>query len=147
MLRRRPWTDEQLCELIELWPTHSVAQIAKRLHRSPKATRERARRLLKEGVLEGTIASQNMLDRARSMTILIRPDLQDFVEVKRDYCRKHHIDIAELSARFESDERFAAELYRLAQAAKQARLTDAPTCSILRASEDRPDADGEREFG
>ena len=81
------------------------------------------------------------------MTILIRPDLQDFVEVKRDYCRKHHIDIAELSARFESDERFAAELYRLAQAAKQARLTDAPTCSIPRASEDRPDADGEREFG
>ena len=58
MLRRHwtYWTDEELCELIDLWPTHSVAQIAKRLHRSSSATRERARQL-KDGVLEGTMAS------------------------------------------------------------------------------------------
>src|SRR6187402_1039911 len=125
MLRRHwtYWTDEELCELIDLWPTHSVAQIAKRLHRSPSATRERARQLLRDGVLEGTMASHNILVGTRSMTTPIRPDLQDFNEVKGDYCRKHHITIAELGERFESDEQFAAELYRLAQAAKQARLT------------------------
>ena len=118
------WTDEERCELIDLWPTHSVAQIAKRLHRSPSATRERARQLLKDGVLEGTMASHNILVGARSMTTPIRPDLQDFDEVKRDYCGKHHITIAELCARFESDEQFAAELYRLAQAAKFTRLAE-----------------------
>jgi hypothetical protein len=48
---------------------------------------------------------------------------QDFDEVKRDYCRKHHITIAQLCARFESDYQLAAELYRPAQAAKQTGLT------------------------
>ena len=52
------------------------------------------------------------------MTRPIRPDLQDFDEVKRDYCRQHHIDIAKLNARLETDDRLAAELYQLAQAAK-----------------------------
>jgi DNA-binding Lrp family transcriptional regulator len=125
MLRRHwtYWTDEELCELIDLWPTHSVAQIAKHLHRSPSATRERARQLLRDGVLEGTMASHNILVGTGSMTRPIRPDLQDFDEVKRDYCRQHHIDIAQLNARFESDHRLAAELYRLAQTAKFNRLT------------------------
>ena len=50
----------------------------------------------------------------------IKPDPQDFDEVKRDYCRKHNITIAELCARFEGDDQLAAELYRLAQAAKLA---------------------------
>ena len=27
------WTDEELRELVTLWPTHSASQIAKRLHR------------------------------------------------------------------------------------------------------------------
>ena len=104
MLRRHwtYWTDEELCELIDLWPTHSVAQIAKHLHRSPSATRERARQLLRDGVLEGTMASHNILVGTGSMTRPIRPDLQDFDEVKRDYCRQHHIDIAQLNARFEA---------------------------------------------
>ena len=120
MLRRHwtYWTDEELCELIDLWPTHSVAQIAKRLHRSPSATRERARQLLRDGVLEGTTASHNILVGTGSMTRPIRPDLQDFDEVKRDYWRQHHIDIAKLNARLETDDRLAAELYQLAQAAK-----------------------------
>ena len=124
MLRRHwtYWTDEELCQLIDLWPTHSVAQIAKRLHRSPSATRERARQLLRDGVLEGTMASHNILVGTGSMIRPIRPDLQDFDEVKRDYCRQHHIDIAQLNARFESDHRLAAELYRLAQTAKFNRL-------------------------
>jgi DNA-binding Lrp family transcriptional regulator len=120
MLRRHwtYWTDEELCELIDLWPTHSVAQIAKHLHRSPSATRERARQLIRDGVLEGTMASHNILVGTGSMIRPIRPDLQDFNQVKRDYCLEHHIDIAQLNARFESDHRLAAELYRLAQAAK-----------------------------
>ena len=46
----------------------------------------------------------------------------DFDEVKRDYCRKHHITVAELCARLERDNQFASELYRLAQAAKLTRL-------------------------
>ena len=115
---RRHWTDEELCELIDLWPTHSVAQIAKHLHRSPSATRERARQLIRDGVLEGTMASHNILVGTGSMTRPIRPDLQDFDEVMRDYCRQHHIDIAKLNARLETDDRLAAELYQLAQAAK-----------------------------
>ena len=120
MLRRHwtYWTDKELCELIDLWPTHSVAQIAKHLHRSPSATRERARQLIRDGVLEGTMASHNILVGTGSMTRPIRPDLQDFDEVKRDYCRQHHIDIAKLNARLETDDRLAAELYQLAQAAK-----------------------------
>ena len=39
-----------------------------------------------------------------------------------NYCRKNHITTAELYARFESDDQLAAELYRLAQAAKLTRL-------------------------
>jgi hypothetical protein len=38
-----------------------------------------------------------------------------------DYCRKHHIDDAQLSARFEADNQLAAKLYRLAQATKITR--------------------------
>jgi DNA-binding Lrp family transcriptional regulator len=112
------WTDEEISALITMWPTNSVTRIANRLHRSPDATRERARRLLKEGLLEGTIASQNKINGGRSTTNPIKPDPQDFDAVKMDYCRKHHITIAQLCARFESDNQLAAELYRLAQAAK-----------------------------
>jgi len=142
MLRRHwtLWTDEELCELIDLWPTHSVAQIAKRLHRSPSSTGQRARQLLKDGVLEGTMASHSMLVGTRSITTAIRPDLQDFEEVKRDYCRQHHITIAELCSRFERDEQFAAELYRLAQAAKLTRMAVGGVAETKRLAKVEPDA-------
>jgi len=39
------WTDEELRELITLWPTHSVLQIAKRLRRPRPAIRGKARLL------------------------------------------------------------------------------------------------------
>jgi hypothetical protein len=52
----------------------------------------------------------------------IKPDAHDFDEVKTDYCRTHHITMAELGARFESNHQLAAELYRLAIAAKLSRL-------------------------
>ena len=42
--------------------------------------------------------------------------------MKRNYCRKHHVTVAQLSARFESDDQLAAESYRLAQVAKLTRL-------------------------
>jgi hypothetical protein len=117
------WTDEDISTLVRMWPTNSVTRIANRLHRSPDATRERARRLLKQGLLEGTITSHNKINGGRSTTNPIKPDPQDFDEVKGDYCRKHHITIAQLYARFEGDDRLVAELYRLAQAAKFTRST------------------------
>ena len=88
------------------------------LHRSRGAVRARARRLCREGLLE----SKNATRRGQS----IKPDPQDFDEVKTDYCRKHHITIAELGARFERDDRLAAELYRLALAAKLTRRHSRP---------------------
>ncbi len=44
------WTDEELRELITLWPTHSVAQIVKRLHRPRWAIRSKAKRLRLDGL-------------------------------------------------------------------------------------------------
>jgi DNA-binding Lrp family transcriptional regulator len=107
------WTDEDISTLVRMWPTNSVTRIANRLHRSPDATRERARRLLKQGLLEGTITSHNKINGGRSTTNPIKPDPQDFDEVKGDYCRKHHITIAQIYARFEGDDRLVAELYGL----------------------------------
>jgi hypothetical protein len=43
------WTDEELRELITLWPTHSVSQIVKRLHRPRWAIRSKAKRLRLDG--------------------------------------------------------------------------------------------------
>ena len=45
------WTDEELRELITLWPTNSTAQIAKRLHRQRSEIRSKAKRLCLEGLL------------------------------------------------------------------------------------------------
>jgi hypothetical protein len=45
------WTDEELHELIILWPTNSASQIAKRLHRHRSAIRSKAERLRQEGLL------------------------------------------------------------------------------------------------
>ena len=45
------WTDEELRELVTLWPTNSASQIAKRLHRLRSAIRGKAVRLRQEGLL------------------------------------------------------------------------------------------------
>ena len=44
------WTDEELRELITLWPTHSVSQIAKRFHRQRSEIRSKAKRLRLDGL-------------------------------------------------------------------------------------------------
>jgi hypothetical protein len=44
------WTDEELRELITLWPTNSVSQIAKRLRRQRSAIRSKAKRLRLDGL-------------------------------------------------------------------------------------------------
>ena len=44
------WTDEELRELTTLWPTHSVSQIVKRLHRPRWAIRSKAKRLRLDGL-------------------------------------------------------------------------------------------------
>ena len=103
------WTNEEISMLVCMWSTSTATQIATRMRRSYGAIRAKAKQLRKEGMLE-----DKKVLRGRS----IKPDPQDFDEVKRDYCRKHDITIAELCARFEGDDQLAAELYRLAQAAR-----------------------------
>jgi GcrA cell cycle regulator len=44
------WTDEELRELATLWPTHSVPEIVKRLHRPRWAIRSKAKRLRLDGL-------------------------------------------------------------------------------------------------
>ena len=44
------WTDEELRELTTLWPTHSVSQLVKRLHRPRWAIRSKAKRLRLNGM-------------------------------------------------------------------------------------------------
>jgi hypothetical protein len=95
-----PWSDEEISTLIRLWPTQSAMQIANTLRRSRSAIRSKGRALCKKGLLEG----KNAL-RGQS----IKPDAHDFDEVKTDYCRTHHITMAELGARFESDHQLAGE--------------------------------------
>ena len=107
------WTDEEISTLVSMWPTNSVMQIATRLNRRREAIYSKAKWLHKKGLLEDK-------DFPRSRPI--NPDPQDFDEVKRDYCRKSQITIAELCARLKSNTQLAAELYRLAQVAKQTRL-------------------------
>jgi hypothetical protein len=45
------WTDEEIRELVTLWPTNSASEIAKRLHRLRSAVRGKAVRLRQEGLL------------------------------------------------------------------------------------------------
>ena len=45
------WTDEELRQLVTLWPTNSASEIAKRLHRLRSAVRGKAVRLRQEGLL------------------------------------------------------------------------------------------------
>jgi hypothetical protein len=44
------WTDEELRELITLWPTHSVRQVANRLRRPRWAILSKAKRLCLDGL-------------------------------------------------------------------------------------------------
>ena len=44
------WTDEELRELVTLWPTHSVSQLVERLHRPRWAIRSKAKRLRLDGL-------------------------------------------------------------------------------------------------
>ena len=79
------WTDEEIRTLVSMWPTNSVMKIATQLNCRRKTIYAKAKWLHKKGVLEDK-------DFPRSRPI--NPDLQDFDEVKRDYCRKHHITVA-----------------------------------------------------
>ena len=45
------WTDEELRELVTLWPTNSASQIAKQLHRRRSAICRKAEQLCQEGLL------------------------------------------------------------------------------------------------
>jgi GcrA cell cycle regulator len=45
------WSDEELRELVTLWPTNSASQIAKQLHRLRSAIRTKAMRLRQAGLL------------------------------------------------------------------------------------------------
>ena len=110
------WTEQEVSTLLSMWPRSSRLQLAEALHRSPPAIGSKLASLHKKGLLEGT--KNNPKKTTRSIT----PDLKDFNAVKRDYCRKHHIDAAQLSARFEADDQLTAKLYRQAVAAKTARL-------------------------
>ena len=111
----RFWTEQEVTILLNMWPTASRLQIANTLHRSPQSVGDKAKWLRDKGLLEGT---KNRRNAKQS----VKPDQQDFDAVKMDYCRNHHIDITQLNASFASDNRLAAELYRLAQAAKIIRL-------------------------
>jgi hypothetical protein len=44
------WTDEELRELITLWPTHSVSELVEQLHRPRWAIRSKAKRLRLDGL-------------------------------------------------------------------------------------------------
>ena len=111
----RFWTEQEVTTLLSMWPTASYLQIGNALHRSRHSVCDKAKWLRDKGLLEGT---KNRRNAEQS----VKPDQQDFDAVKMDYCRKHHIDIAQLNARFTSDNQLAAELYRLAQVAKIMRL-------------------------
>ena len=50
------WTDEELRELVALWPMSTAAQIAYRLRRPRAAVCGKVQRLLREGLLEGKSA-------------------------------------------------------------------------------------------
>jgi hypothetical protein len=81
----------------------------KTLHRSPQAIGAKVTYLREKGLMERPVRP-------------ITPDRKDFDAAKANYCRKHHIDDAQLSARFKADNQLAAELYQLAIAAKTTRL-------------------------
>jgi hypothetical protein len=107
------WTDEEINTLVRMWPNATIMQIANTLHRSYWATRDRAKLLREKGLLKAKGMPRNPS---------IRPDPR-VDKAKMDYCSKHHISIADLDVSLERNGQLAAELYRLAEAAKLARLS------------------------
>ena len=107
--KHREWTDEEINTLVAMWPTAPVIQVANTLSRTHAATREKAKQLRARGLLKHKISLRNPS---------IKPDPQDFADVRGDYCRKHHITVAQFHARFEGDAKLAVELFRLAQKQK-----------------------------
>jgi hypothetical protein len=113
-----------------MWPKATPTQIANILHRSRSSIVNKAIWLCRKGLLEkkGPLEKKgdtqpSTAKKWQSRTPL-KPDKQDFEAVKADYCRQHQVTVVELSARFEQNDQLVAELYRLAQAAKCARLSD-----------------------
>jgi hypothetical protein len=92
---------------------------ANRKHLAPLARvhKRQGKMVAQKGLVGRRENEATKINDGRSTTNSIKPDLQDFDAVKMDYCRKHQIDIAQLNARLASDNRLAAELFRLAQAA------------------------------
>ena len=106
----RVWTEQEVTTLLSMWPTATYLQIGNALHRSRHSVCDKAKWLRDKGLLEGTKDRRNAMQS-------VKPDQQDFDAAKMDYCRNHQIDITQLNAGFASDNRLAAELFRLAQAA------------------------------
>ena len=121
----RRWTDEEISTLVSMWPHEHNRTNCHAAAAPVRSHPRKAKRLCKKGLLDG-----KNVPRCQS----IKPDPQDFDEVKSDYCRKHHITIAELCARFERDNQLASELYRLALAAKLTRLRPREADSCGRSS-------------
>ena len=59
------WTDEELRELITLWPTNSASQIAKLLHRQRAAISRKAMLLRREGLLSPDLPKHFKVDPAK----------------------------------------------------------------------------------
>ena len=113
------WTEEETRTLVNMWPKATATQIAKVLRRSRQSVANKAGWMCRQGLLE-----MKGEPKRRSKPPRLIPDKQDFEAAKMDYCRQHQITVAELSARFEENDQLVANLYRLAQAAKCARLSD-----------------------
>ena len=65
----RRWTDEEISTLVSMWPTSTTAQIAMRLRRPCGAIREKAKRLCKKGLLDGTPRDANQSNPTRKISM------------------------------------------------------------------------------
>ena len=116
---RTYWTEEETSTLVSMWPNATAMQIAKILRRSRQSVANKVGWMCRQGLLERKEAQRER----QSKPPRLIPEKQDFEAVKMDYCRQHQITVAELSVRFEENDQLVAKLYRLAQAAKCARLS------------------------
>jgi GcrA cell cycle regulator len=101
-----PWSDNETSVLIELWPTHSATQIARRLNRTRSEVGAKARRLKLAGMLPVHLHKNFAVDpmptplrprRARPMqAIMLKPLPVDaglimrpcsLLELEADRCR------------------------------------------------------------
>jgi hypothetical protein len=63
------WTDDEIRELVALWPTNSLVQIAITLHRPPGGIYAKAKELRKIGLVKAKKACQNKIDKRRSTQV------------------------------------------------------------------------------